>query len=165
MDTRLVYPAGQPCLVAGYAYERLAADMAEALKARVHLLAWDGRADLPSGPLLMHAPDDPGSLAGDGRLRQTILLNAAPGAVTACLELQPAGLVTQTAMAVWRVEPDQAANTGIWLHTRLANALHLDVLRTAGPNVMVQPPRSASLPDLLAALLRQASLTPPTLQS
>jgi hypothetical protein len=68
----------------------------------------------------------------------------------------PLAIVTLAAMAVWRVEPEQAASAGIWVRGDRLPAISdlLDGYRADdGAYNMIVPARGTTLPRLLAALL------------
>lgn len=154
MNASLVYPADMPFLVATYAYERLAAQIAGALGFPVVLCPMPRGGALPDGPVILHATPEPCPLheAAD----RTVIINADSGHLSALLALRPLALVTLAAMAVWRVEPDQAASAGIWVRgDALARIDGLAEARVSErePYAMIAPQPKTPLVRILAALL------------
>lgn len=154
MNASLVYPADMPFLVGVYAYHRLAQDMAEALGFPVALCPLPRGTALPDGPVIAHATPElrPLQDAAD----RTVIVNADPAHLSALLASRPLALVTLAAMAVWRVEPDQAASAGIWVRgDALARIDGLAEARVSErePYAMIAPQPKTALVQVLAALL------------
>lgn len=154
MNASLVYPADMPFLAGVYAYDRLAQDMAEALGFPAVLCPLPRGAALPHSPVILHATPEPRPLheAAD----RTVMINADPAHLSALLALKPLALVTLAAMAVWRVEPGQAASAGIWVRGDvLARIDGLAEARVSErePYAMIAPGPKIPLVRILAALL------------
>ncbi len=154
MNASLAYPADMPSLVATYAYERLAAEMAEALGFPVVLCPLAREASLPAGPVILHALPLARPLGEVAN--RTVIVNAEPAHLPALIEAQPLALVTKAAMAVWRVEPERAASAGIWVRRdTLADIQPLvgTSLAERASFAMVAPKPGVALVQILKGLL------------
>lgn len=154
MKATLAYPAALPWLVDAYEYDRLAAELGEALDMPVTISALAEGEALPPGPVIWHPP--PVSAAIGGSAERTVMINADPGQRMDLLALRPAGLVTRAALAVWTVEPGQAASSGIWVRDDLAGRL-ADLAPARGGGLegfqIATPAPGTTLAQLIAALL------------
>lgn len=154
MKATLAYPAALPSLVDIYEYGRLAAELAESLDMPVTLCPLAEGEALPPGPVIWHPP--PVLAAMSGNAERAVIINADPGQLTDLLALRPAGLVARAALAVWQVNPGQAASSGIWVRRDLAERLEaLAPLRDGmleGYQIAT-PARGTTLAQLIAALL------------
>ncbi|MFC4726227.1 hypothetical protein ACFPB0_13080 [Glycocaulis abyssi] len=143
-----------PFLVGRHAYDRLAAEMSQTSGFPVVLCPLAHEANLPAGPVILHAL--PVARALGEAASRTVIVNADPAHLPVLMETQPIALVTKAAMAVWRVEPENAASAGIWVRRDALATIQTLVSAPRAeraPFLMIAPKQGVDLAQILKGLL------------